>query len=179
MAASVQLLLPRPRVFSIWIAAMDMPTFPMTPIEDIAALSGVEFFRQMADGKVPPGPFQKLVGLVLVSVEKGRLVYKSTPGPQHNNPLGVGHGGYATTLLDTAMGCAVQTMCPPGWGSTTLELKVNLVRAITENVGELTTEGKVIHNGRTTATSEARITDANGKLYAHSTCTCLIIRIGS
>ena len=156
---------------------MDVQTYPMTPIEDIAALSGIEFLRRMVDEKVLPGPFQQLVGADLMTVEEGRAILESDPGAQHYNPLGVAHGGYATTLLDTAMGCAIQTTCAAGTGSTTLELKVNLVRAITEATGALTIEGTVLHRGRTTATSEARITDADGKPYAHASCTCLIIQL--
>jgi uncharacterized protein (TIGR00369 family) len=157
---------------------MDFSEFATTPIQDVAKLTGLEFLRRLADGRVPPAPFLQLIGAELATVEEGRVVFKSTPGLQHYNPLGVAHGGYASTLLDSAMGCAIQTLCAVGIGNMTLELKVNLVRAITKDVGALTIEGSVLHRGRNITTSEGRITDAKGKLYAHASCTCMMVPIG-
>jgi len=150
---------------------MDHSEFSTAPIQDVAKLTGLEFLRRLADGRVPPAPFLQLIGAELTAVEEGRAVFKSTPGLQHYNPLGVAHGGYASPLLDSAMGCAMQTLCAVGIGNTTLELKVNLVRA-------LTIEGSVLHRGRAITTSEGRITDARGKLYAHASCTCMMVPIG-
>ena len=97
-----------------------------------------------------------------------------TPGEQHYNPIGAVHGGIITTILDSVMGCAVHSTLPAGVGYTTLELKVNFVRAVTHRVGPLRCEGKVVHGGRQVATADATLTDLNGKLYAHATSTCMI-----
>jgi uncharacterized protein (TIGR00369 family) len=102
-------------------------------------------------------------------------VFECNPGEQHYNPIGVVHGGLAMTLLDSAMGCCVHTRLPPGTGYTTLEVKVNLVRPITIKTGLIRATGKVIHFGGRTATAEARLEDAAGKLFAHGTTTCIIL----
>lgn len=146
--------------------------------ETIKTLSGLELFDRIMSGEEPNAPYLELIGAWFTEVSEGRVVCRSIPGPQHYNPMGVAHGGYASSLLDTAMGCAIHTLCKPGTGNMTLELKVNLVRAITIEAGELTAEGKIIHHGRTIATSEGRIVDANGKLYAHGNTTCMIVPIG-
>ena len=146
-------------------------------LSEISEMDGYEHLCKIARGEMPLGAYQELLGMRIEDVKKGELTIKSTPTNHFYNPYGVGHGGYASSLLDTAMGGAVQSICPAGYGSTTLELKVNLVREIKETTGELTTKGNVIHSGKTTATSEARITDKNGKLYAHASCTCLKIKL--
>jgi uncharacterized protein (TIGR00369 family) len=152
--------------------------FAIPSRETIETLSGLELFKRIMSGEEPNAPYLDLIGAWFDSVSEGRVVCKSVPGLQHYNPMGVAHGGYASSLLDTAMGCAIHTLCKPGTGNMTLELKVNLVRAITKDVGELTAEGTIIHHGRTIATSEGRIVDANGKLYAHGNTTCMIVPIG-
>jgi uncharacterized protein (TIGR00369 family) len=151
--------------------------FPTPSLETIKSISGLELFGRMMRGEEPNAPYLELIGAWFEEVSKGRVICKSKPGRQHYNPMAVAHGGYASSLLDTAMGCAIHTLCEPGTGNMTLELKVNLVRAITEEVGELTAEGNVINQGRTIATSEGRIVDANGKLYAHGNTTCMIVPI--
>jgi len=102
-------------------------------------------------------------------------LFECEPGEQHYNPIGVVHGGLAMTLLDSAMGCSVHTRLPAGKGYTTLEAKVNLVRAITIRTGTLRATGRVIHLGGKTATAEGRLEDADGKLYAHGTTTCIVL----
>ncbi|WP_067489980.1 PaaI family thioesterase [Actinomadura hibisca] len=115
-----------------------------------------------------------LLGMTVESLEPGRVVFGLTTDPKHRNPLGTVHGGILSTLLDSAMGCAVHTSLPEGAGYTTLELKVNFVRAVpVEGVG-LRCEGSVVHLGRKVATTEGRITDENGKLIAHGTSTCMV-----
>ena len=101
-------------------------------------------------------------------------MFEGIPGPEHYNPIGTVHGGYTCTLLDSAMSCAVQSMCAAGMAYTTLELKVNLVRPITTETGPVRAEGSVIHVGRRTGTAEGKLLDASGKLLAHGTTTCLI-----
>ena len=135
----------------------------------------LDYMRAIRDGKLPAPPIAKLLSMDLVEVEAGKAVFQLTPAEQHYNPIGVVHGGIAFTMLDSAMGCCVQTMLPAGKGYTTLEIKANLVRAITLKTGPIRATGKVVHLGRQTATAEARLEDAAGKLYAHGTTTCLIL----
>ena len=111
----------------------------------------------------------------LVEVDEGKAVFSLTPAEQHYNPIGVVHGGIAFTMLDSAMGCCVQTMLPAGKGYTTLEIKANLVRAITLQTGPIRAIGKIVHMGRQTATAEGRFEDSQGKLHAHGTTTCIIL----
>jgi uncharacterized protein (TIGR00369 family) len=139
------------------------------------SMAGIEFLRAMRDGDLPHPPICALLGYRLVEVEPGRAVFEITAGEQHYNPIGVVHGGIAMTLLDSAMGCAVHTQMPAGGGYTTLEAKTNLVRAITSETGRLRAIGKVVHLGKRVATTEGRLEDASGKLYAHATSTCLVL----
>jgi uncharacterized protein (TIGR00369 family) len=139
------------------------------------SMAGIDFLRAMRDGKLPPPPIAELLGFRLVEVEPGRAVFEVTPGERHYNPIGVVHGGLAMTLLDSAMGCSVQTQMPAGGGYTTLEAKTNLVRAITAETGLLRAIGKVLHAGKRIATAEARLEDKAGKLYAHATTTCIVL----
>ena len=135
----------------------------------------LEYMRAIRDGRLPAPPIAKLISMDLVEVDEGKAVFQLTPAEQHYNPIGVVHGGIAFTMLDSAMGCCVQTMLPAGKGYTTLEIKANLVRAITLKTGPIRATGKILHMGRQTATAEARLEDAAGKLYAHSTTTCIIL----
>ena len=111
-----------------------------------------------------------------VELEAGRAVFEGEPGEEHFNPIGVVHGGYAATLLDSALGCAVHTTLPAGVGYTTLSLEVKMVRPITREIEKVRAEGEVIYRGRRQATGQARLTDAaTGKLLAHGTTTCMIL----
>jgi len=139
------------------------------------AMPGIEFLRAMRDGRLPRPPIAQLLGFNLVEVEPGRAVFECLPGEQHYNPIGVVHGGLAMTLLDSAMGCCVQTHMPAGGTYTTLEAKTNLVRAITDKTGRLRAIGKVVHLGKRIATAEGRLEDDAGKLYAHATTTCMVL----
>jgi uncharacterized protein (TIGR00369 family) len=148
---------------------------PMELAKVARSMAGIEFLRAMRDGKLPPPPIAELLGFKLVEVEPGRAVFEVQPGERHYNPIGVVHGGLAMTLLDSAMGCSVQTQMPAGGGYTTLEAKTNLVRAITAETGLLRAIGKVVHVGKRIATAEARLEDKAGKLYAHATTTCIVL----
>lgn len=149
----------------------------VTPREAVRReLSGLEFLRAIRDGELPPPPMAVLMGLTLATVEEGRVVFTVEPAEYHYNPIGVVHGGLAATLMDSAMGCAVQSLAPVGVAYTTLELKVNLVRALRSGMGVVAGEGTVLHFGRQIALAEARVIGPDGKLYAHATSTCLIIR---
>ena len=139
-------------------------------------MSGMEYLRAMMRGEFPPPPIAMTLGFTLHEVDDGRAVFGVEPAEFHYNPIGMVHGGVAATLMDSAMGCAVHTRLPAGVGYTTLEMKVNLLRAITMDTGPVKCEGTLLHLGRTTALAEARITDAAGRLLAHATSTCLIVR---
>lgn len=136
--------------------------------------SGMEFLQRIWRGELPSAPIGHTMDFVPVEGEPGRVVFQGTPGPQHYNPIGSVHGGYFCTLLDSALGCAVQSMLPKGTGYTTLELKVNLIRSLTDKTGPVRAEGKVVQVGRSVGIAEARLVDVDGKLYAHATTTCLV-----
>ena len=138
-------------------------------------LAGLDYMREMIAGRIAPPPIMKLLGYRLAEAGEGLAIFECEPGEQHYNPIGVVHGGLAMTLLDSAMGCAVHTRLPFGKGYTTLEVKVNLVRAITTQTGALRATGRVLHFGGKTATAEARLEDAAGKLYAHGSTTCILL----
>jgi uncharacterized protein (TIGR00369 family) len=138
-------------------------------------VTGLEFLRAIGAGELPPAPIAELLGFAPVEVEEGRVVFAVVPGPEHYNPIGTVHGGLAATLLDSAMGCAVQSTLPAGVGYTTLELKVNFVRPITTETGRILCEGTVVHRGGRVATADGRaFAEADGALLAHGTTTCLI-----
>ena len=139
------------------------------------AMSGIEFLRALRDGRLPAPPIAELLGFRLVEVDSGHAVFEIQPGEQHYNPIGTMHAGIAATLLDSAMACAVHATLPLGKGYTTLEFKLNLVRAVTIKSGTLRATGRVVHGGKSTATAEARLEDAAGALYAHATTTCIIL----
>ena len=147
----------------------------MTHVEARRTLSGLDFFRKMLAGEMPPPQMLDLLGIRLAEVEAGRVVSTATCEERYYNGTGVAHGGFAATLLDSALGCAINSMMPAGKRFTTLELKINLTRPLTYQVGTLRCEAKVVHVGGRTATSEGRIVDRNGKLYAHGTTTCIIV----
>lgn len=139
-------------------------------------LSGLEYMRGLVAGEFPPPPISRLMGFSLIDVGDGRATFRGEPGEQHLNPIGSVHAGFAATLLDSALGCAVQTTLPAGVGYTTLELSVNLVRPITPETGPVLCEGTLLHGGRRTATADARLTqESTGKLLAHAKTTCLIL----
>ena len=140
-------------------------------------MSGFEFLQKIVAGELPRPPLASLMAFQIVELEEGRAVFAVDPAEYHYNPIGVVHGGLAATLLDSAMGCAVHSKLPAGSGYTTLELKVNFIRAMTAETGRVRAEGKLIHLGGRTATAEGRVIDESGKLYAHATTTCLILKL--
>jgi uncharacterized protein (TIGR00369 family) len=143
---------------------------------NVAELSGLDYLLAMGTGDIPMAPMAELLGFVPVEAQEGRIVFAVVPGPQHYNPIGLVHGGLAMTLLDSAMGCAVQTTLPAGVGYTSVETKVNFTRPITVDTGRILCEGTIVNRGRTIALCEGRVTaEATGKLLAHGTSTCLII----
>lgn len=144
-----------------------------------AGLSGMEILDAIFAGNLPPPPMGETLDFVPIRMAPGQAVFQGRPQRRHYNPLGTVHGGWFATLLDSAVGCAIHTTLPAGRGYTTLELKINLVRALTDAVSLVRAEGKVIHIGRQTGTAEGRLVGPDGKLYAHATTTCLIFDLPS
>jgi uncharacterized protein (TIGR00369 family) len=151
--------------------------YGVTPAEVMASMAGIDFVRAIFDGKLPAPPIMQTVEPFDSTAEPGVVVMHSVPGFRHYNPIGSVHGGYAATLLDSAMGLAVHSMLPAGTGYTTLEFKISFIRGMTRDTGAVRTEGRTLNVGRRTATAEARITDSKGRLLAHATTTCLVFEI--
>jgi uncharacterized protein (TIGR00369 family) len=149
---------------------------PLVTAQAARGLAGIDFLRKIIAGELPPPPITHTLGYALLEVGEGSAVFGITPAEFHYNPIGMVHGGIACTLLDSCMGCAVHSVLPAGTGYTTLEVKVNMLRAIGKDTGPLRAEGKLIHAGKSTAIAEGRLVDAQGKLYAFATTTCMILR---
>jgi len=146
----------------------------VVPLDTIMSMTGLEFLKGMISGKLPQPPMAATLGFRLVEAAQGRAVFEGLPEFRHYNPIGSVHGGFAATLLDSALGCAIFTTVAKGETWTTLELKFNLVRPLTKDTGLVRAEGRIIHRGRTVATSEGDLRDTAGKLYAHASTTCMI-----
>jgi uncharacterized protein (TIGR00369 family) len=144
------------------------------PLDAIMSRSGLEFLADMVNGKVPQAPMCATLGFHLADVSQGFAAFEGLPEFRHYNPIGTVHGGFTATLLDSAVGCAIFSTMAKGESWTTLELKLNLVRPITKDTGEVRAEGRIIHRGRTVATAEGTLKDREGKLYAHASTTCMI-----
>lgn len=130
-------------------------------------------------GELPPPPIAQTLNFLLVAVERGRVVFQGTPLRDFYNPLGSIHGGWIATLLNSCVGCAVHSTLSAGKGYTTVELKVNYIRAVSDTTGPVRAEGKIIALGSRIATAEGRLVDARGRLLAHATTTCLIFDLTS
>ena len=153
---------------------MDQINYGVAPPEVVANYDGLSFLKAIIDGTLPAPPIAEMMEYSLTEAEPGRAVFECVPQFAHYNPIGVVHGGLAMTLLDSALACAIHTTLKKGEGYTTLEIKVNLTRALTKATGLIRATGRLIHRGRTIATSEGDIRDAAGTLYAHATTTCMI-----
>jgi uncharacterized protein (TIGR00369 family) len=147
---------------------------PAVTATAVATTSGLDILRGVLTGTLPRPPILDTLGIDPVEVEDGRVVFEMTPQEWHYNPIGSVHGGVISTLVDSALGCAVHTRLPAGVGYTSLEIKVNFVRPVTTSTGPIRCEGTVLSLGRRSATAEARVTSAEGKLLAHATTTCMI-----
>jgi uncharacterized protein (TIGR00369 family) len=145
--------------------------------ETLKSVRGIDLLQGMIDGRYPSPPIAELMDFGLSELKPGRAVFTGRPGKQHYNPSGTVHGGFAATLLDSAMGCAVHTLVPKGQGFTTLEIKVNYVRPMLDTTGEVRCEASVINMGKTVATADGKIVDGKGRLIAHGTTTCLMFEI--
>ena len=149
-------------------------TYGVVTPDILKSYDGLDFLKAIVDGALPQPPISEIMGFHLTEAEKGRAVFTGLPEYHHYNPIGTVHGGFAATLLDSCLGCAIFSTLLKGDVWTTLELKLNFVRAMTKDTGPVRAEGRIIHRGRTVATSEGDIRDGTGKLYAHATTTCMI-----
>jgi uncharacterized protein (TIGR00369 family) len=153
---------------------VDQKNYGVAAADVRSALDGLTFLKAVVAGTQPQAPICELLGFRLTAVDTGRAVFEGIPRFQHYNPFGTVHGGFAATMLDSALGCAVASTLAKGEAFTTLEFKINLVRALTDRTGPVRAEARILHRGRTVATSEGDLKDESGKLYAHATTTCMI-----
>jgi uncharacterized protein (TIGR00369 family) len=142
----------------------------------LLGLSGLEAMRLLLAGRHGAPSIAATLGFTLAEVEEGKAVFIGEPSDRILNPLGIVHGGFALTLIDSCTGCAAHTTLPAGVGYTTVETKVNFVRAITPATGPVRAEGRVVARGRTIITAEGTLTDSRGKLLAHGTSTLMVLR---
>jgi uncharacterized protein (TIGR00369 family) len=149
----------------------------IVPTATVKSMSGLEFLQAMIDGRLPRAPIGALLNFAPVSVTKGHFVFEGHPGADHYNPIGSVHGGYAATLLDSCMGCAVQSTLAAGFGYTTLEFKISFLRAMSAQTGRVRAEGTVISSGRRVATAEGKLLDGAGRILATGTTTCLVMEL--
>ena len=150
---------------------------PLTVPRAAAGRTGLELLREMFEGRLPKPPIAELMDFTGVEVSEGRAVFVGTPAEFVYNPIGSVHGGYAMTLLDSAMGCAIHSTLAAGESYTTLEVKTNFIRPITADTGRVRCEGTVVHRGSRIATAEGKlVAEESGKLLAHGSTTCLVIR---
>ena len=150
---------------------------PAAALAAAPSLAGLQYMRAIAQGTLPAPPIARLLGMELIEVDEGRAVFALQPAEWMYNPLGSVHGGIAATLLDSCMGCAVQTTLEAGVSYTTSDLQVRYVRGMSADSGRVLAEGRVLHSGRRTATAEGRLfVERDGVLVAHATTGCLILR---
>jgi uncharacterized protein (TIGR00369 family) len=141
-----------------------------------ATMTGLEYMQAIVAGELPPPPIAVTMRMRPIELRDGRAVFEGEPGEEHYNPIGVVHGGYAATLLDSALGCAVHTTLPAGVAYTSLGIEAKFVRPITRDTGRVLCEANVVYRGRRQATAEAKLTAAEtGKLLAHGVSTCMIL----
>jgi uncharacterized protein (TIGR00369 family) len=141
-----------------------------------ATMSGLEAMRAIVSGEIPHPPIGDLLRIRMTEADEGRVVCTLEPGEDQYNPIESVHGGVLTTLMDSAMSCAVHTTLPAGTGYTTLEVKASFLRPVSARTGRLTCEGRVVHAGSRVATAECRVVDGAGRLHAHGTVTCLVLK---
>lgn len=139
-------------------------------------LNGLDYLKGMQKGEIPEAPAVTALDISIHEIEKGKANFEFTPQDFHYNAVGTVHGGVISTILDTAMGCTLLSTLSEEFTFTTLELKINFLKAVTKQTGKMIAVGKIIHAGRTTAMIEASLIDINGKVYSHGTSTCLIMK---
>ncbi|MCT4356297.1 PaaI family thioesterase [Streptomyces sp. Je 1-79] len=143
----------------------------------VGRASGLDFLREIQAGRLPRAPVSATLDFTLDEVDEGRAVFSIMPGEEHYNPIGSVHGGVYATLLDSAAGCAVQSTLPPGMGYTSLDLTVKFLKRVTADTGRVRAIGTVVSRGRQTALAEARLVDAEERLLAHATSSCMLFPV--
>lgn len=142
---------------------------------DIAGMSGKAVLEAIVDGRLPQPPIAETLGFWLVEVGEGFAAFEGEAGPHLLNPMGTVHGGWALTLIDSATGCAENSVLPAGTGYTTVETKGNFSRAIKADSGRVRAEGRVVSSGKQIITADCRVLDASGRVLAHGTSTLLVL----
>jgi uncharacterized protein (TIGR00369 family) len=141
----------------------------------VSSMSGLEFLQGMRDGLLPPPPIAGLIGMRLVEVDVGKVVFESEPDESVYNPIGLVHGGLVCTLADSVTGCAVHSTLEAGYGYTSIDINVSYLRAVTANSGTLRATGLITRPGRRVAFASAEIVDGFGKVVATATSSCLVM----
>lgn len=149
---------------------------PMIGASKAMTMSGLDYMKGIENGTIPPAPIGLLMDFRICSIRSGEVIFEVTPSEFHYNPIGMVHGGVYATIMDSTMGCAIQTTLPEGSGYSTVDLQVTYVKAARIETGVLTCTGRVIHSGGRIATGYAEVRDSKGALYAHAVTTCLILR---
>lgn len=149
---------------------------PLEGAKQALQMSGLEYLQAMGDGKIPFPPLLHTLDFKPTHLEKGKVIFSFQPQEFHYNPIGGVHGGVISAILDSAMGCTLHSILEAGSGYTTLELKVNFLKAVTTKIEELHAVGKIIHAGGRTALVEAQLIDKDNTVYAHGVSTCLILK---
>lgn len=138
-------------------------------------MTGLELMQAMIEGKIPHPSITETIPMKAVLVEKGRIIFEVQADGRHLNPLGGVHGGFSATVLDSVTGCAVHTMLDAGVSYGTIDLNVKMLRPIPRDQ-VLTAEGRIINLSKSIGVAEGQLIDEAGKLYAHCTATCMILR---
>ncbi|MEU3337004.1 PaaI family thioesterase [Streptomyces sp. NPDC002144] len=139
--------------------------------------SGLEFLREILAGRLPAAPIAATLGMALEEVDHGHVVFSLEPGEEHYNPIGSVHGGVYATMLDSATGCAVQSILPQGMAYTSLDLTVKFLRPVTAETGKVRAVGSIVSSGRRTALAEAKLLDPTDRLLAHATSSCMLFPV--
>lgn len=142
--------------------------------EKLIGRSGMDFFSAMLNGELPPPPITASNSFSLISFDYGQIVMQGVPEEKFRNTLGIIHGGWIATILDSALGCAVHTTLAVGRGYATAELKVSYLRPLNESIGLVRAEGRVLSVGNKIAFAEGSLLGPDGKTYAHATSTCSV-----
>jgi uncharacterized protein (TIGR00369 family) len=149
---------------------------PMKGAAKAMTMDGFDYLNAIITGTVPPPPIAMLLDIRIKEIKPGEVFFEVTPGEYHYNPIGMVHGGLLATMMDSAMGCAIQSVLKAGTGYSTVDLQVTYVKSAKIDTGLLTCSGKIIHEGGKIATAYSEVKDSQGNLYAHATTTCMIFR---
>ncbi|NMM50834.1 PaaI family thioesterase [Marinigracilibium pacificum] len=150
---------------------------PLEIFDKAMILTGIDFIKAMFEGEIPPPPIMNTLDFKMSELNEGNVVFEFHPGEYHYNPIGSVHGGVITTILDSAIGCSLHTTIQKNTAYTTLEIKINFLRKITQDTGILKTRTSIKHSGKSTALIESDLEDEAGKVYAHAVSTCMIFKI--